>query len=189
MNDEGYTATEALCALLILGLAFSGLSAGLAVIGKAQLLAGRRLSETVFDRTAKEQLSRLVSDYGPFRSDASNGFVGGRDGFRFPCEARDCRVQAVSDGLEILDPQGFQKRLRLNSDARLSFQYIGWAGQVDHWPPPSAPPPAPEWQVLKGIVVSRDGAAAPIAIVPISVDQAADCEFDVVIQDCRRASP
>jgi hypothetical protein len=37
MSDAGYTATEALAALAILGLAIGGLTAGLKVIGNGQL--------------------------------------------------------------------------------------------------------------------------------------------------------
>jgi type II secretory pathway component PulJ len=55
-GQQGYTATEALAALAILGLAVGGLTAGLHVLGREQSAAGSALKHAASLRSGTQQL-------------------------------------------------------------------------------------------------------------------------------------
>lgn len=188
MNDDGYTAADALAALAIVGLAVAGLMAGLRVVGSAQAGVSATLNAAVSERAAADELTRLVADQGPFRSDEADDFAGDRHAFSFTCGAARCRAEASAGRLVVQGPKG-ARVVTLSRAGDLGFRYVGSLGPVDAWPPASLPPPAPAWQVLRSVVLTDQTAARALATARVWTDQRADCEFDVVSRDCRRPAP
>jgi hypothetical protein len=187
MNNAGYTAAEALAALAILGLAIGGLTSGMEVIGRAQSATTSTLSHANAIRTARRSLGQLLARGGPFRSDRPEDFHGASDGFDFSCGAVRC--SAHIDGAQILiaNADGTTSVVTLPANAKLQLVYSGSFGVSDVWPPPMAPPPAPQWQALQSVTIAdaRTGQASPVAVVHLWAQQAANCDFDAIIQDCR----
>lgn len=185
MNDAGYTATESLAALAILGLALGGLASGIHVVSRAQSATSNVLTSAVSERAAADELTRLMRGRGPFRSDHAGGFAGASDAFSFPCGARRCGARVAGDALVVAGPDGMERVVRRLGPAPLAFAYVGGQGTVADWPPPPPPPPAQQWQVLQSVLLSSAESGRSIGAIRVWVEQAADCEFDPVIQDCR----
>ncbi len=184
MSEGGYTAADALSALAIVGLAMGGLTTGLHVMGQTERAVATSVTTGVEMRQARAALERLVGEGGPFRSDTVDGFEGDSAAFSFPCGATRCSAETTATGVRILTPESAQV-VALRSKGPLEFSYVGGEGPSPVWPPAPLSPPAPSWQPLQAIIV-RDGELnRPLASVRIHVTQAADCDFDVVTQDCR----
>lgn len=187
MSEDGYTAADALAALAILGLAIGGVVAGVEAVGQGQRSAGSLTAEAVALRTAEGELTRLVVEKGPFRSDAAVGFQGDAQGFSFPCEARRCGARLQDGKLHVEPATGASIAAPLPKGEGLKFDYVGSLGVTPRWPP-NPPSPASPAQVLQSIVLT-DGKARPLAMARVWAEQPFDCEFDGVIQDCRSNAP
>lgn len=186
MSEAGYTATEALAALAILGLAVGGLTGGLKVIGVGQLATGRKVAEADTVRTVSAELAGLVRGRGPFRSDVGEAFAGDERGFSFPCGAGQCVAQLTDTGLRLSQPNQAPRVVALSRPAELRFRYQGSWSQAAAWPPATPLPPAPQWQVLRTILLAHQGSDEAVTAVHIAEEQPADCEYDGILQDCRK---
>lgn len=190
MNDAGYTATEALAALAIIGLAIGGLTSGMQVIGRAQSATSATLKHADAVRTANRKLSQLLAQNGPFRSDRPGDFQGDTTGFSFPCAAGSCGAR-VEGGTLVVTRGAAREAIVLPTGPVPTFRYGGTLSLGEVWPPPRLPPPAPQWQVLQSVALadSVSDTSEVVAVSHLWVQQAANCEFDTVIQDCRAVSP
>jgi hypothetical protein len=182
MNEAGYTATEALAALAILGLAVGGLAAGLKVLGQGQLTTSVTLSDSVSVRTVRAELEGLLQGEGPFRSDAVGAFSGDRQSLRFPCAPQPCSAQLAAGELVVVRGKG-SRRLRLPARRAYDFAYVAGNGRFARWPQPDAEP----WRPLSAVALVDRASGLPLVTAPVWVQQAADCEFDTVSRDCRRS--
>lgn len=183
----GYTAAEALAALAILGLAMGGLTTSMGLIGAGQAKARARLEQAVLERAADQRLERLLARNAPFRSDQVDHLVGDAKSFALDCEGGRCGVRIEEGRLIFLDREGRETALRLPEGDAPHFVYIGSYGLSDAWPPAPLPPPAPPWQSLGSVLIQSQAGSRekPLVMAKVWRQQRADCEYDVVIQDCR----
>jgi hypothetical protein len=189
-GGDGYTAAEALAALSILGLAMAGLTTSMGLIGKGQLKARAQLEQSMLQRAADQKLERLLAREAPFRSDQASHLVGGDHSFEVGCGGAQRCVVRIDDGaLAVRDHNGIEASLRLPDGQEPRFVYIGSYNSSDVWPPAPLPPPAPAWQSLDAVMIQSqvDGSEKPLAVAKVWLQQRVDCEYDVVIQDCRGA--
>jgi hypothetical protein len=189
VSRDGYTATEALAALAIIGLALGGLTSSLHVIGRSQTATAAVLTNAVSMRSAETGLTQLLALRGPFRSDEADNFQGDPDGFSFTCGVSRCAAAIVGTDLR-LNPENQPALLARLGQPRLRFAYLSDLGASPVWPPAQPPPPAPQWEVLKAVLVTNgdDAQAAPVVVARLWADQSPGCEYDPIIQDCRRSA-
>jgi hypothetical protein len=190
MNEAGYTATEALAALAIIGLAMGGLTSGLMVVGRAQSAATTTLARADGIRTANHRLTQLFAEKGPFRSDRPNDFEGDSSAFSFDCGARRCGARIEGQTLIVTGGDGVSAAVKLPVKATAGFIYGGSLGAGGVWPPVPLPPPALQWQVLQYVAISdsTSGRGGPIAVSHLWSQQSPTCDFDTITQDCRPTS-
>jgi hypothetical protein len=189
-GQDGYTAAEALAALAILGLAMTGLTTSMGLIGDGQKKARVRLEQTVLERAVDQRLEQILARDAPFRSDQASHLTGSAQSLEVDCGgARRCGARIEDGVLALQDQNGHQMRLRLPDGEAPRFVYIGSYSVSDMWPSPYQPPPAPAWQSLEAVVIQSQagGREKPLALAKVWRQQRADCEYDVVIQDCRGA--
>lgn len=189
MSQDGYTASEALAALAILGLTVGGLSTSIALIGTGQLKAQGSLQQSALQRSANARLEQLLQPEAPFRSDESQHLVGDDRGFEFSCGEARCAVSLRDAALVTRDSSGAERTMPLPKAQNPRIVYLGSYGQTNVWPPAVQPPPAPPWQALRAVMIQDEGRASvrPLAIVRLWNQQRSDCEYDIVAQDCRGA--
>lgn len=188
-GQDGYTAVEALAALAILGLAMGGLTVSMNLIGAGQAKARARFEQAVLERAANQKLEQLLAIDAPFRSDQAAHLVGDAQALQLDCgNGLRCGARLDHDVL-ILQRGNDQARLQLPEGDTPHFLYFGSYGVSDIWPPAPLPPPAPAWQTLEAIALQSQiaGEDKPLLVAKIWRQQRADCEYDVVIQDCRSA--
>lgn len=187
MSEAGYTLTETLAAMAVIGLAAGGISLGMQVIGAQQGAVGATVLKAQEARAAEQWLERRFAEHGPFRSHQAQQFSGGADGFRFACGAAapcDVRVVAGDDGprLEVFRGIGATVAFRLPSDAPARFLYRGAGEAGATWPPADA-----ARQALRSVSLLQGEAGHERVVFEVRVrtEQPADCQFDAVMQDCR----
>jgi hypothetical protein len=188
--DDGYTAAEALAALAILGLAMAGLTTSMGLIGMGQKKAREQLEQAVAQRAINQRLEGLLALGAPFRSDQTNHLVGDGQSLELDCGGLSrCAARIENARLIVRDGQGLETALRLPDGSTPRFVYIGSYNSGGVWPPAPLPPPAPSWQSLKAVAIQAgsDTVKIPLAVARVWRQQRADCEYDVVIQDCRGA--
>ena len=190
MTEAGYTATEALAALAIIGLAIGGLTSGMQVIGRVQSTTTANLRLADAARTTSRKLNQLLAQAGPFRSDKPGAFVGEPQAFDFPCGIRRCGARIQGDAIVISRSHGADETVSLPSGSQPDFRYIGGASSGGTWPAPRPPAAAAQWDVLQSValVASRAGRGDVVAVAHLWSQQAPDCEFDAIAQDCRAVS-
>lgn len=190
MNEAGYTLTEMLTALAMIGLAMGGLSAGLGVLGRLQADDARTVADLNAARVAHGGVMNVLDGEGPFRSRDAAGFKGDAGGFHFPCgDGATCDVRLAQDGagcprLDVTDAKAVQRRFRIPGAGPLAFSYVGTLGPSAAWPPEDL-----ERQALRAVTLRRatsgPGAQPDVFEARVWREQPADCAFDVLIQDCR----
>lgn len=190
-GQDGYTAPEALAALAILGLAMSGLTTSIGLISAGQAKARARLEQSVLERTADQRLEHLMSLDAPFRSDQASHLIGDGQVLQVDCgNGQRCAARIEDGNLTLRGGDGAEKSYRLPDGENPHFVYVGSYSASDIWPPAPLPPPAPSWQTLGAVMIqSKEGTKdKPLVIAKVWRQQRADCEYDVVIQDCRGAA-
>ena len=187
MNDDGYTLTEMLAALLMIGLAVGGLGQGLRVIGLLHGATGRTLGEERGLRAAKIGLERLLGQRGPFRS-TEVGFRGEAFAFQVDCGAPEpcgARLEAAKNGsrLFLRDRGGQERAVRLTGTGKVRFTYDGPTESLPSWPPTG------KRQTLKAVNLVRKSSEdeTPLLTTRLWREQAADCAFDAISKDCRES--
>lgn len=191
MTDAGYTATEALAALAILGLAMAGLTSGMQVIGRAQSTTTATLSAAASVRSLATKLDQLWIQRGPFRSNDAELFRGDGRHFDLACGMGRCSADIVGAAVTISDVVGGAKTFQLEPYARPEFIYGGSDGVGGVWPPQPPPDPTKPAQSLQFVAVAdvSSGQVTPLAVSRLWDEQAPNCDFDSVAQDCRKVAP
>ena len=190
MSEAGYTLTEMLTALAMIGLAMGGLSAGLGVLGRLQADDARSVADLNAVRLAQGGVAGVLSGEGPFRSRDTAGLQGDTSGFRFPCgDSATCDVRLVEDGVgrplvQVVNAKSRPRRFRIPGTGPLAFSYVGTLGPSAVWPPGGS-----ARQALRAVGLRRSHPAPntqpDLFEVRIWREQPADCAFDVILQDCR----
>lgn len=186
MSQDGYTLTETLAALLMIGLAIGGLSAGVRVIGLHQSAALRNISYSHDFRGADLALAKLFAGQGPFVSTERSSLAGTSDRFSFPCSGTKPCEAALSE-----TPSGARLTVQgVSGDADIplprvkqaSFAYVSADGPRSSWPPAHG-----QAETLRSIIVVGEGSGvgAPLASVRLWREQPVACAFDPISQDCR----
>ncbi len=187
MDNRGYTLVEALAALLMIGLALTGMTEAVHVFGKV----GARL-EAQHHRAREMTLARsiftsLPDQSGPYRAgEAALLFVGDADQMTFACgQATPCAIALrPRDGAVDVEIRmsGEARRVTVRPVGRLNFAYVADSGG----------PVSPVWPVETpharlAAVVLYDG-LAPLAIWRLPAVQQAACAFDIRLADCAPSS-
>jgi type II secretory pathway pseudopilin PulG len=190
-GQPGYTAAEALAALAILGLAMAGLTTSMQLITAGQIKARARLEQSMRERAVDQRLEALLARDAPFRSDQTSHLIGNGQMLDAACGSTERCSARIEDGsLVIQRGDGAEKSYRLPDGENPHFVYIGSYSTGGIWPPEALPPPAPSWQTLGAVMIQSkiEGQEKPLVVAKIWRQQRADCEYDVVIQDCRGAA-
>ncbi|WP_340643889.1 hypothetical protein [Phenylobacterium sp.] len=186
MSQDGYTLTETLAALVMIGLAIGGLSLGVHVLGRSQLAVSRQVAAATAARIAQVDLERMLASAGAFRARDAGGLVGKAEAFDFACGAASRCKAALRDtakgfSLDIQTGQG-DRHLALGPAAGARFVYRGTLADSPVWPPAGT-----THEALRAVsIIEGDGATVrPILVARAWAEQPAACDFDVVMQDCR----
>lgn len=185
MSDAGYTLVETLAALTALGLAMSGLAAGVQLLAREQSATGALVSETSDRRRAQAAVDRLLEHLGPFRSHEPQRFEGTAQHFTFDCrQPTPCRIAWIETrrGLELeIRSHGGETRTPLHAQPPARFVYDSGLGLTSSWPPTG-----PERTRLRSVeLVSIGRPDGPLLKSRLWVEQPVACEFDTVLGDCR----
>ncbi|MDZ4370980.1 MAG: prepilin-type N-terminal cleavage/methylation domain-containing protein [Phenylobacterium sp.] len=187
MNEAGYTLTEVLAAMAVIGMAAGGLSLSMQVLGAQQASVGGIVLKMQDVRAAEAWLTRRLAEHAPFRAQAAERLSGGAEGFRFDCDAAaPCSAELEADaGTTVLTLTGGHavRRVRLPGDGQtVRFVYTGGGDLQTAWPPTDGGRRSLDSIAL---VQGEGPGASPILGVRIHVEQTLDCVFDAVLGDCR----
>lgn len=190
MTDAGYTLTEMLVALMIVGLTVTGLTTAYAVIGRIHsdthtlsfLLGSARSSDRI--------LRELFQRQGPFRNFEAETFVGEATTIRFDCNRKwKCSADIATDSprprLLTLDDQGRRRQVRLPENSSWSFRYIGTRGALDAWPPSPDPTGRRSFLTAVNLIRTRSAGVEVFSEAVLWREQPPVCQFDAISQDCR----
>lgn len=182
MNDAGYTLTEALAALLMIGLAMTGMGEALHVFANGQLRAAALEGEGADGAKIRQAVAELPTDVGPFVG-AAGRLEGSPQALSYPCGVASlCGLRtSVQDGKVVLsvDSPRAPRRLPLARMSDLRLAYLS-ARDGSTWP---------TWP--NGRAGDRLGAVAvfatkgPVAILRFAKTQRGVCAFDAGLGDCR----
>jgi prepilin-type N-terminal cleavage/methylation domain-containing protein len=186
-SSAGYTLTEVLAALAVLGLAIAGLTSAAKVISRFQIGVTTTVLDTHAVRQAQAALDRALGDNGPYRSTRADDFTGEASGFQFACRATNpCSVKVVDQpgGLALVldDGEGALKTAPLRQAGPAHWEYRGSRTLVQAWPPTT---PEPEMLRSVALVRGEGEAVTPILDARLWVEHPSTCVFDAVHQDCR----
>ena len=163
-NDDGFTLTEALVALLIISLSLAG------VLETARFVArlnGHVVSERKSAIALTEARNDLATRLGVVQPIAGDDLAGEVRHMQFRCPeglpgTRDCSASAPAD---------------------ITFAYVSDQHAYTQWPPapvtPDALPPRLE------AVLLRDASGKNLAVVPLPVEHTRTCAFDMISRTCR----
>ncbi|MFZ3004790.1 MAG: prepilin-type N-terminal cleavage/methylation domain-containing protein [Phenylobacterium sp.] len=185
MSDAGYTLTETLTALAIVGMAVGGLSTGIAMVGKAQAAVTSTVSGIQAVQSAEMGIQRLFDGHGPFRSHEPQQLSGDGRGMAFACgQQAVCKIEIDDAEAQLklqIDVSGRSRSLALRQAGPAKFVYQGSLGPSSTWPPVGV-----ERQVLRSVALVRgDNDPTPLIEAQVWREQPLTCAFDVVLQDCR----
>jgi prepilin-type N-terminal cleavage/methylation domain-containing protein len=187
MNEAGYTLTETLAAMAVIGLAMGGLTLGMQVLGGQQSAVGATVLKAQEVRAAQAWLEGRLADHGPYRAHETGRLAGTAERLAFDCGAAANCVLSFEDHergrrLKVFRGQGEPVSYRLPSRAPARFVYRG-AGEVElAWPPAGG-----TRQALRSISLlqGESGREAAVFEARVWAEQPLDCAYDPVIQDCR----
>ena len=187
MSEGGYTLAETLAALLIIGLAFGGLTEGVQVIGLVQSATARTTADISSRWAAQDAMNQLLNRRGPFRSDDPKTFIGGATRFSFDCgESRACGAGITTAGgvtrLVVDDTAGDATAIPLPQVSSASFSYGDAINLNENWPPAPG-----ERRLLKSVFLMGQSptGAVPLVATRIWREHEAGCRFDPIAEDCR----
>ncbi len=186
MNEDGYTLVEMMAALAMIGLAIGGVAESAHAVKLIQTATVRSLGQDQTLARAQRGLARLFESEGPFRSDDAVAFTGGAAAFDFDCGApARCGASLSPHGddttLTLAGPGGSHDRVVLRGLRGASFAYHDLEGQRAAWPPSG------QRRSLRSVTLASASSpqATAIATARVWVEQAPDCAFDPIMEDCR----
>jgi hypothetical protein len=187
MRDAGYTLSETLAAMAVLGMAIGGLTLGAQVVGSQQLATSRTVGELQSVRAAQGALERMLARGAPFGSQQPDQFAGDAQGFHFACGApQPCSAQILTAGkttrLTLGDGKTAAASVGPPLTAPARFLYRGARTVADAWPPTD-----PARQTLRSVALLQTARQGETAVIEARIwaEQRAQCAFDSVMQDCR----
>jgi hypothetical protein len=188
VNEAGYTLTEALAAMAVIGLAAGGFSVSMQVLGRQQSGVGEVVLKASETRQAEAWLERRLAPSAPYRSVDPGSLSGDAEGFRFACEAAaSCDVRITQDDrerrwLEISGDAAKPARFRLPGKEPAHFVYRGAGDPTAAWPPSDG-----ARQALRAIaLIQGEGTHEhPVLELRVLAEQPLDCAYDPVLRDCR----
>lgn len=181
--SAGYTLSETLAAMAVLGLGIGGFSLGMQVIGGQQLAVSGEVAGLQAARAARFALEQALADGAPFRAYQPAQLTGDAAGFRFACGAAACEARLADGAMELSRDGEKARRYRLPSTAPARFVYRGAAGSVGGaWPSAAA-----GREALRSVSLVQDGADGEAVVFDARVwaEQPRACTFDSVLGDCR----
>lgn len=181
--SDGYTLSETLAAMAVLGLGIGGFSLGMQVIGGQQLAVSGELARLQAARAARVELEQALADGAPFRAHQPAQLSGDAAGFRFECgAAAACEARLADGAVEFAREGDAVRRYRLPSAAPARFVYRGAAGSVG-----GAWPAAAGREALRSVSLVQDGANGEAVVFDARVwaEQPRACAFDPILGDCR----
>lgn len=194
MSEAGYTLTEMLAALLMIGLAVGGLTEGAQVVARIQASAGRGVAEGARLRAADQGLRRLLAGRGPFTSAnaETGGLAGDARAFDFDCGGSGrCGARlAATAPLGVARARGKpgdtvvftgeHGATRAFAPASARFLYIGERTRGEVWPPADGAS-----DTLREVVLRDPAGGAAPAQARLWTEQGLDCVYDAIAQACR----
>ena len=184
MNDHGYTLSEALTALVMLGLALGGVTQAVHVMSGNSIRLERDRMRWESLAAVRELFGRLPGNLGPFVSEtdpARGGFSGDERSMRFACAYGGvCHVETeLKAGVAtlVVDINGHRSFARLRPAGSLRLQYVSANDGVV----------SSIWPVRPGIrlgAVELEDGGTPLAVLQLENAQAATCAFNIQIGTC-----
>lgn len=185
--DDGYTLAEALAALLILGMAMTGLFAGTRVLVQAQ---GRTSNLVADDRAiaqARTAFDGAATNAWATRALLANRFDGDARGFRYSCNGLTtvCGVSLSDNGADslllVIGPDGDRTRWKLPHGRAAYLVYNSTSGGFRGWQAGN------NHGLLRSISVVRPvgGGDSPMISARLWIEQSQTCEFDTITRACR----
>lgn len=185
MNSAGYTLTETLAAMAVIGFAISGFSLGIQVLSDMDLDLSAASERVEGVQAAQRRVERLLAEGAPYGPRDAARFYGNAEGFRFACAAvQPCEVRLVANAREVkLHVSGEARaplEVRLPSRGTARFVYIGADGAVTTWPAGAS------IQGLRAVALVQGlpPAEAALFVARIWPEQGGRCSFDAVGQIC-----
>jgi hypothetical protein len=186
MNDAGYTLSETLAAMAVLGLAIGGLTLGAEVIGSQQLSTGNTVKQLQSIRATQGALEQMLARGAPFGAQQPDQLAGDSQALHFACGApQPCAAQIVTAGtgsrLTLVSGEAPATSVTLSLPRPARFSYRGARTAGDIWPPAD-----PAGQILRSIAVLQTAKQGDISVIEAKVwpEQRARCGFDAVAQEC-----
>lgn len=187
MSDAGYTLTETLAAMVVIGLGVGGFSLGMQTLGAQQGVVGGVVLKTQDTRAAEAWLERRLSEHAPYRATDGDRFSGDAEGFRFDCgAAQRCSAELVTNEgrqtLRLSRGDGGQQTFQLPAREPARLVYFGAVAAQAAWPPAGG-----ERESLRAISLLQGVGPdqRPVLAVRLRPEQPLDCQYDPVIKDCR----
>lgn len=170
---NGFTLTDMLAAMLILGLALAGLGQGMFALARLQGATNRTAQAASQARAADAALDRLLGAASP------EGLAGDARSLTAPCNPSECsiRLEEPSGAAPILhlDARGATLTITLPQGAAPRLVFLSDGGPVSAWPTPN--------RRLMGVQIEgADGRV--LAYHRIWRQQSLDCAFDPVSRRC-----
>ncbi len=186
-SSAGYTLAEALAAVLILGLATAGMTAGVQSFSRHQVRATKSTAAARGEIVTQTAVDALLTGAGPFSSDGHGGLNGDQQGFAFPCVSGTCeaRVGRTQTGQPLM-VQRTTSSVSVSPAAggSLRFAYVTAGERVERWPPARLDTGGPA-EPLQQIVLIGEPGERVIGAWRIWREQASDCAFDSIARSCR----
>ncbi len=188
MKDSGFTLTETLAALLIIGLAFGGLFEATRLISRVQNASARRVNESRSLGAAQRGLQLWMGDQHVAAALNENRLTGTVRGMGYPCGQVECRLSL--DGakgrwtLSLIGRDQVAHRFSLGTakDAHLVYDAID--GRFDHWPPSG------RLRALRAVSIVQSGDDGDQAVLTARawIEQTRTCQYDLISKACRPAT-
>jgi hypothetical protein len=186
MNDHGYTLTEALTALLMLGLALGGVTQAVHVMSGGSVRLERERERLEGLAQARSLLRGLPDNLGPFVAGADRQrpwLSGSETSMRFICGYREfCAIdlQPAPGGVKLdVTTNGHLRSVRLRSVDGPRLQYVSAVDGVV----------SSTWPLRIGDrlgAVELEDRRSTLAVLLIDNVQDAACAFDLVSGGCVR---
>jgi prepilin-type N-terminal cleavage/methylation domain-containing protein len=187
MSEAGYTLTETLAAMAVIGLAMGSLSLGAQLIGGGQLRINQTASSLQSSRLIQTRLEALLAAGAPFGSQQPDRLSGDARSLRFACGAAEpCTAALTATGpdsqLTITPGATGSAPWSLLVPGAAHFVYRSTRGAGSIWPPAD-----PARQSLGAVLLVRSSVTTDIPVISAKVwaEEPAACDFDPVALGCR----
>lgn len=178
-HEAGYTLVEMLAALLVLSLAFFGMTTAVRVFSQTARATAVRADQVALGRKLELSLSSLLGP-GPYRGStefATPALRGDATALTFDCKGgKVCGARLITAPNRLVTTQSGRTRVITLPDGPAAFSYLTADGRTaDHFPTASS-------DRLAGLAVFASGGL--LGVVRLDKAQPDDCDFDTATGDC-----